>query len=64
MRDENQVELATALAESMAQDGHEVTYLDLLDYLAGLGIKLTADEDGDASAAYVLDLGQPEDPLE
>lgn len=64
MRDENQVDLATTLAESMAQDGHEVTYLDLLDYLAGLGIKLTRDEEGAASAAYILDLGQSEDSLE
>lgn len=55
--DENQVELAQALAETMAEDGHEISHLDLLDYLAMLGLKLTKDEHGHASTAYVLELG-------
>lgn len=64
MNEENQIDLATALAEAMASDGHEVTYMDLLDYLAVLGIKLTRDEDGDASTAYLLEIIESAESLE
>ena len=64
MAEDNQVALAKSLAETMAEDGHQITYLDLLDYLAILGLKLTADQHGDASTAYILDLGDSSESSE
>lgn len=47
-----QVEYAKMIAEEMQVDGFDVTYLDLLDYMAIVGVMFTTDWDGDASEAY------------
>lgn len=44
---------ADSLANLMAEDGNEVNGLDLLDYLAILGLTLVESATNEASQAYI-----------
>ncbi len=56
MTDTNQSEASEQLAQELQTNGHDITYLDLLDALASTGLCLALDKDNAASADYMENL--------